>query len=184
MKQLVQRSLHAIGYEIRRYPSTIRPVADRSKAPAVPPPATETPKPPVTTPTGGSAPVAAVPSVDKHGDAFLAQRELLRKLGVRRPTILDVGANTGQTAVRYIELFPDSPIYSFEPFPEAFHQLVNRVRSAPNVMTINKAVSDVSRRQRETYSARQRVPRDELIAAATEPGAAPSSNRSRAEDDD
>jgi len=39
-------------------------------------------------------------------------------------TVLDVGANTGQTALKVARLFPKSRIYSFEPVPSTFQELV------------------------------------------------------------
>lgn len=37
--------------------------------------------------------------------------------------ILDVGANVGQAALTYRNLYPDAQIHSFEPFPESFDKL-------------------------------------------------------------
>jgi FkbM family methyltransferase len=38
-------------------------------------------------------------------------------------TVLDIGANTGQYAVKLRKLFPDAVIHSFEPIPDSFQQL-------------------------------------------------------------
>lgn len=41
--------------------------------------------------------------------------------------VFDVGANVGQSAQRYLKEFPRATIYSFEPVPATFHQLVANV---------------------------------------------------------
>jgi len=57
------------------------------------------------------------PQSDKWG----AQQYLLGQ--VMNPVIYDVGANVGQTLQEYKAIFPDSRVFSFEPFPESFHML-------------------------------------------------------------
>lgn len=47
-------------------------------------------------------------------------RELVAAL---EPVIFDVGANIGETALRYRELFPAATIHCFEPFPLSFERL-------------------------------------------------------------
>lgn len=37
--------------------------------------------------------------------------------------IFDVGANIGQSAKAFANAFPNAVVYSFEPFPAAFHEL-------------------------------------------------------------
>jgi FkbM family methyltransferase len=37
--------------------------------------------------------------------------------------IFDVGGNIGQSAIAFALTFPNATVHSFEPFPEAFHQL-------------------------------------------------------------
>jgi len=46
--------------------------------------------------------------------------------GVRRPVILDVGANVGDYASMVKEICPDAEVYSFEPHPETFVRLSDR----------------------------------------------------------
>lgn len=54
-------------------------------------------------------------------DKWLAQKGLLSNIAT--PIILDIGANIGQTLEAYKELFPNSEVHSFEPFPDSFHAL-------------------------------------------------------------
>jgi FkbM family methyltransferase len=70
-------------------------------------------------------------------------RDLRRIFGTRAPAVIfDIGANTGQTAVRFARRFPDARIFSFEPDPQAFAALETNVASYPGVHTINAAVGD------------------------------------------
>ena len=43
--------------------------------------------------------------------------------GRERPTLFDVGANVGQTALQLLSHFPTASVYSFEPDPVAFQAL-------------------------------------------------------------
>lgn len=52
--------------------------------------------------------------------------------------ILDVGANIGQSAEAYSRAFPAAAIYSFEPFPASYNQLVRK--AIPRVTAIQAAV--------------------------------------------
>ena len=61
---------------------------------------------------------------------------------VDEPIIFDVGAHHGQTAGRFREIFPNSTIYSFEPFPESFDQLRQNTRNEPNTKIFNFGLSD------------------------------------------
>ena len=56
-------------------------------------------------------------------DAFKMQKYLTNKIN-EDVVILDIGAFNGNTALKYKKLFPLSRIYSFEPFPESFSELV------------------------------------------------------------
>jgi FkbM family methyltransferase len=77
----------------------------------------------------------------KHlGDAYKQQEKLLADREVR--TIFDVGANIGQTAEKYRELFPAATIWSFEPFEGAFRELSERMARDGNVRPVNSAVAD------------------------------------------
>ncbi|HSM18725.1 MAG TPA: FkbM family methyltransferase, partial [Gemmatimonadales bacterium] len=49
-------------------------------------------------------------------------------------SILDVGANIGQTALEYHRSFPHASIHSFEPFADAFEELERRTRGCPRIV--------------------------------------------------
>jgi FkbM family methyltransferase len=61
--------------------------------------------------------------VTRHADLL---KDLQRLLGPNPALILDVGANVGQSAQVYSQMFPTATIYSFEPFAQSYEQLVNK----------------------------------------------------------
>lgn len=71
-------------------------------------------------------------------DAFAQQKALFALEGAR--TILDVGANIGQTTQQYRELFPDAVVYSFEPFPASLAELAKKFGGDPRVKPVPQAV--------------------------------------------
>lgn len=73
-------------------------------------------------------------------DPFVDQRELLRGVDVK--TILDVGANIGQTTARYRCLFPEATIHAFEPTPDAFTAMAATYGGCPQVVLHQLAVTD------------------------------------------
>lgn len=48
---------------------------------------------------------------------------------LRIDTIFDVGANLGQSAALYVEKFPNSHIYCFEPASDTFRQLCDKLKN-------------------------------------------------------
>jgi FkbM family methyltransferase len=59
-----------------------------------------------------------------------------------QPTLIDVGANIGQTAQRLVQRFPDAAIYSFEPVPATFAELQYNTVSFAGVECVNVALGD------------------------------------------
>ncbi len=72
-------------------------------------------------------------------DAFTAQQALIRKPS---PVIIDGGAHVGHVTAKYRTLFPKASIYAFEPNPEAFAQLNNRVTGDPRTQAHPLALAD------------------------------------------
>ncbi len=58
----------------------------------------------------------------------------------KEPILFDVGANQGQTIFKYLEVFSNSNIYSFEPSPKAFEILRDNTRNIENVSIWNYGV--------------------------------------------
>lgn len=56
--------------------------------------------------------------------------------------IFDVGANKGQTALEYRQIFPDATIFSFEPVNETFTVLKTTTESNANIFSYNLALGD------------------------------------------
>lgn len=78
-----------------------------------------------------------------HADAFEDQKILLEGPGRSVRTILDLGANTGQTARHYRSLFPEAEIHSFEPFEPTFRELARALGDDPKFHPVRLAVADV-----------------------------------------
>jgi FkbM family methyltransferase len=57
-------------------------------------------------------------------------------------TIFDVGANYGQTALRYASAYPAATIFTFEPVPESFRRLQNAVQGCTRIKPFNTAFGD------------------------------------------
>lgn len=69
--------------------------------------------------------------------------DIVRLSGTRAVrTIFDVGANVGQTASALSAMFPESTIYSFEPFAEAFAKLCSVAQERPNILPFEFALGD------------------------------------------
>ena len=60
----------------------------------------------------------------------------------RPNTVLDIGASHGQFAHEALRAFPGVNIYSFEPIPECYQELLALSDSAPTVHPLNLALSD------------------------------------------
>jgi FkbM family methyltransferase len=79
--------------------------------------------------------------VNEGLDVFEIQKSLLKN-SKSDLIILDVGAYKGDVTLVYSILFPDSKIFSFEPFYESFTVLQERTASLRNIYTINKALGN------------------------------------------
>lgn len=59
-------------------------------------------------------------------------------------TIIDIGANEGQSAFTFRLAFPNAAIYAFEPLPECFAKLEANLSRTPNMFLHNLAIGDKS----------------------------------------
>lgn len=73
-------------------------------------------------------------------DAFAEQQRLSGKSKVK--VVFDVGAYDGGTAIRYREYFPETEVYSFEPFPASFAKLETNASKHSFIHPVNAAVAD------------------------------------------
>jgi len=64
----------------------------------------------------------------------------LKKVEVR--TIFDVGANLGQTAIKFSNEFPNAKIHSFEPISSTYNKLVQNTKDYSNVICNNFALGN------------------------------------------
>ena len=77
-----------------------------------------------------------------HADAYADQQILLS--GDEVGVVFDVGANVGQTARHYRQIFPNAKIHSFEPFESTFRTLSENCRGDGRIATYQLAVTDFS----------------------------------------
>jgi FkbM family methyltransferase len=68
--------------------------------------------------------------------------DIKQKLNITPKVIFDVGANYGQTANEYNQLFPESTIYSLEPFYATFNKLIANTRHNPHIKAFPIGLSD------------------------------------------
>lgn len=54
--------------------------------------------------------------------------------------MLDVGANVGQTAMRFHKAFPACEIHSFEPVPQTFEKMVRKVQGINKIHPVNLGI--------------------------------------------
>lgn len=70
-------------------------------------------------------------------------RDQARIFGSQEPLIVfDAGANTGETARKYLHLFPKCNIHAFEPFPSTFSKLQSNIGHDPRVQAHMVALAD------------------------------------------
>lgn len=73
----------------------------------------------------------------------LEDRKLSGHLTFRKNgTIFDVGANNGQSSVKFLETYPDANIYAFEPVETTFKELTSHTSHYPNVHCYQIALGD------------------------------------------
>ncbi len=73
---------------------------------------------------------------------FSKQKDIMQQLGIQAPVIFDVGANIGQSILKYRTLFPDAGICSFEPNLEVIRELQLNADQASGVEIFKIAFSD------------------------------------------
>jgi FkbM family methyltransferase len=75
-------------------------------------------------------------------DGFRHQQTLMK--GFNSLCIVDVGANIGDTAAKYLRLFPEAQLYCFEPFPSTVETLRSRFSNYSRIQIYPIALSDYS----------------------------------------
>jgi len=81
----------------------------------------------------------AEPSSPAKSDPFTSTAELQHP---RPNTVLDIGGNIGQFAEEAFRAFPGVPLYSFEPIPDCYEQLLRLREDQPTLHPIQLALSD------------------------------------------
>ena len=79
----------------------------------------------------------------KHNDFDSILKFLVNKLSKNEENIIfDIGANIGQSIDRFQNIFPRNKIYSFEPTPNLFENLVKKYSNDKNVIINKYAISN------------------------------------------
>jgi FkbM family methyltransferase len=81
-----------------------------------------------------------------HVNAYTDQQMLVRNQSVR--VIFDLGANVGNTAKEYHQLFPQADIYAFEPSENAFASLSKTGQEFNSIKPYQLAVAEASGEER------------------------------------
>ncbi len=76
-----------------------------------------------------------------HVNAFQDQKKILESF-TQVKTILDLGANIGQTTDKYHAIFPEANIYAFEPYEKDFRVLAEQHQNNKNIKAYQLAVSE------------------------------------------
>lgn len=79
-------------------------------------------------------------TVTRTPDPFAAQARALQATEIE--TVLDVGANVGNTVAAYRRHFPHARVFAFEPFPDCVQRLSERFAEDAQVDVIPCAVAD------------------------------------------
>jgi FkbM family methyltransferase len=75
-----------------------------------------------------------IPSAQKQQQQWLIDMQI--------KTVLDIGANTGQFAQDICTIFPDAMIYSFEPLPDCYEELVRLFADKSQFKAFNVALGN------------------------------------------
>ena len=76
---------------------------------------------------------------DLNKNEWIWQKELLKG---KANVIFDVGANRGNTTLKYLKVFPNAIIHSFEPFPDSYELFINLHKGNLNVKLNKYALSN------------------------------------------
>lgn len=68
--------------------------------------------------------------------------DLKNKISLPLKTVFDVGANIGQTSLKFHEAFPEAAIYAFEPVNKTFRQLSKNTKALSRVQCFNVALGE------------------------------------------
>ena len=76
---------------------------------------------------------------DLNKNEWILQKEFLKG---KANVIFDVGANSGNTTLKYLKVFPSAIIHSFEPFADSYEVFINLHKDSLNVNLNKYALSN------------------------------------------
>jgi FkbM family methyltransferase len=77
----------------------------------------------------------------KHAEGMNILKEFILNQLPPQPIIIDCGAHIGIDSLELVK-FPESTIYSFEPIPNLYNQLIEKTKNITNITCFNVALSD------------------------------------------
>lgn len=84
----------------------------------------------------------------KHAPVgFYLDTDIRHRLRLPMHTVIDVGANTGQTALEMAHDFPQAKIHSFEPVSETFKRLQANTKHLPQVHCVHGALGEAEEKK-------------------------------------
>ncbi|MFH1472021.1 MAG: FkbM family methyltransferase [Nanoarchaeota archaeon] len=92
----------------------------------------------------GIAPVGILNSLESEENEVKVLKNLLKRNYEGKFVMIDVGANIGWYSMNFAKSFPKSQIYSFEPIPESYANILSNIalNNLTNITTIHSGVSD------------------------------------------
>ena len=79
-----------------------------------------------------------------QANPFIHQLELIGGLNKKDVTIFDIGAHIGMVTEKYLKIFPNALVHSFEPFPNSIFTLHEKFDNEKRVKIVEKAVASDS----------------------------------------
>ena len=89
--------------------------------------------------------IKSIPLINRKINSYRGKRiEDILKIIVtnNKPVFIDIGANKGQTIEKFLNLYKDAKIYSFEPTPCLFNALKQKYIKRTNISLSNIALSN------------------------------------------
>lgn len=80
---------------------------------------------------------------DKHEFEYLSFDQIYKKIiKINKPIIFDIGANRGQSIERFLKIYQNTYIHSFEPNPDEFNFLKRKYNNFDNIKLNNFALGE------------------------------------------
>ena len=78
--------------------------------------------------------------LNKYFSRGTVSKKYIARFLPEKPTIVEAGAANGVDTLEMIRMWPEGQIYAFEPVPESYEILCQRIRGQPNIATYQMAL--------------------------------------------